>query len=214
MQSSATPFRSIVEMLPPVIQTELGHAGIRGPAGTTGISTAQALGSQVIDMGVSGQWIDRMAREIASLANGEGHSRFTLSPPHLGRLQVDLVHGAEGLDVHLLAETDEAARRLSEGRPALHADARLSTINLGQITVEKANAPSEGAMRDQGQGQRDLAGQAQHQQQGDRPAQGRGSQDERNSGPARAARDQSIEPDEAAMRSSARGTAAGHVRFA
>ncbi len=87
---SAMPLRMIVESLPPVVQSALA-AGTVATVG--GVSTGQQLGDQVIDMAVSGQWIDRMAREITALAEGGGHSRFTLNPPHLGRLQVDLWQG-------------------------------------------------------------------------------------------------------------------------
>jgi len=205
--------RTIVDALPPVVQAELGSASVRGLSGP---STADALGSQVIDMGVSGQWIDRMAREIAGLANGGGgHSRFTLHPPHLGRLQVDLFHGPDATDVRLLAETDEAARRLSEGRPAMHADARISALNLGQITVEKASAASEPAPRDQSQAQRDLSGQSQQQHQhGDRQAQGRGDQGNASGWAARTARDQATQPDDGTPRAPQRRGADRNVRFA
>jgi flagellar hook-length control protein FliK len=163
-QALSAPLRSIVEALPPVIQSELGVSSVRAAAGP---STGEVLGDQVIDMGVSGQWIDRMAREIAGLADGTGHSRFTLNPPHLGRLQIDLWREEGATSIRMLTETDEAAQRLQEGRTALQGDARVAALSFASITVEKASGAFDTAPRDQG-GQRqgsDLSGQMQQQQQ-------------------------------------------------
>ena len=201
--------RTIFESLPPVIQSDLGTSSV---GGVTGPSMGEVLGEQVIDMGVSGQWIDRMAKEIAGLAEGNGHSRFTLNPPHLGRLQIDVWQGEGSTDVRLLTETDEATRRLAEGRPALQADARMAALNLGQITVEKSSASSsssDSGSRDQGQAGRDLSGNA--QQQNDRGAQ---TQSEKSEWLARAMRNQTSQPGEAVASASAQRAADGHVRFA
>lgn len=208
----ATPLRMIVESLPPVVQSTLAAGGV---ATVSGPSTGAQLGEQVIDMGVSGQWIDRMAREITALAEGNGHSRFTLNPPHLGRLQVDLWQGQDMTGVRLVAETDEAARRLNEGRSALQADARMAAINLGSITVEKAAAPQESGHRPGGQ----PSGQMQQQMTG----QGQGqSQDQARAGAGqpqgdwvgRSFRDQQNQQGEASPGTAGRQTAGDHVRFA
>ncbi len=118
------------------------------------------LSDQVIDMGIEGQWIDRLAREITQVADGTGHARFQLAPPNLGRIQVDLWQGEAGGRVHLLTETDEAAMRLREGQSTLQADARLAALSLGQVVIERA----AGGNLD-GQGQRDQNAQSNPQPQ-------------------------------------------------
>jgi|GEM_PF-1069204 len=212
--SIAPPLRSIVEGLPPVLQAELGTPSVRA---VTGPSTGEALGDQVIDMGVSGQWIDRMAQEIAGLADGTGHSRFTLNPPHLGRLQIDLWRDEGATSVRLLAETDEAAQRLSDGRTALQADARIAALSLGTITVEKTNTSLDSGSRDQGSQRQggDLSGQMQHQQQqAEGQAQSRAGNTRANGSDwvSRIARDEPNQQDETARTPS--GAANGRVRFA
>jgi flagellar hook-length control protein FliK len=92
-------------------------------------------------MSVSGQWIDRMAHEIATIADGSGNARFQLSPPNLGRIQVELLQGDDKTNVRILTETDEAARRLREGQAALEAHARVTSLSLGSVSVEKSSAP-------------------------------------------------------------------------
>src|SRR3546814_5204463 len=63
---------------------------------TPAVDTGSVLADRVIDMGVDGQWIDRMAREIADISAGTGRATFTLNPANLGKLQVDIIQGEEG----------------------------------------------------------------------------------------------------------------------
>lgn len=149
--SGTDPLRDIVQSLPPVVQAQLGPLAPSGAAPVS--STGDMLNSHVIDMGVSGQWIDRMAREIATVADGGGNARFQLSPPNLGRIQVELLQANEKTDVRVIAETDEAARRLREGQAALEAHARVASLSLGSVSVEKSSAPFEsGDKQNQRQG--------------------------------------------------------------
>ncbi len=209
------PLRAIVEALPPVIQSELSAPSVRGVSGP---SMGQALGDQVIDMGVSGQWIDRMAREIAGLADGTGHSRFTLNPPHLGSIQVDLWRDQTSTNVRLMTETDEAAERLNEGRQSLQADARVAALGLGTITVEKAATPFDSS-RDQGRDQQ-RQGAETTQQQANGQAQGRagqggnGNQGQASDWVRRAARDDANQSSDASVRAPAERAVNGRVRFA
>lgn len=101
--------------------------------------TAAILGEQVIDMGVDGQWIDRMAQEIADVAAGTGRASFTLNPENLGKLQVEILQKDEGANVRLLAETDAAAAALHQGRQHLQQDARLQAVRIVDVQVERQN---------------------------------------------------------------------------
>jgi flagellar hook-length control protein FliK len=137
---SLTAVTDIVQNLPPLVQSQVGAAVQAGPSAAIGApaDVGATLSGQVIDMGVGGQWIDRVAREIAALAEGGGHSRFQLSPPNLGRLQIDVWQGEGGGRVQLLTETDEAATRLRQDQASLQADARLSALSLDRIVIDRA----------------------------------------------------------------------------
>jgi flagellar hook-length control protein FliK len=137
---SLTAVTDIVQNLPPLVQSQVGAAVQAGPSAAIGApaDVGATLSGQVIDMGVGGQWIDRVAREIAALAEGSGHSRFQLSPPNLGRLQIDVWQGEGGGRVQLLTETDEAATRLRQDQASLQADARLSALSLDRIVIDRA----------------------------------------------------------------------------
>lgn len=175
----ADPLRDIVQSLPPVVQSQLAVAPASGSAAPVA-ATGELLGDKVIDMGVSGQWIDRMAREIATLADGTGHSRFELSPPNLGKIQVDLWHGDDKMNLRIVAETDEAAQRLRDGQDALATHARIASLSLGSVSVEKSAVPLDSA-RDQNQRQNaDQSGNP--QQQASNQAQGQSGQGRGGSG--------------------------------
>ncbi len=172
LTASADPLRDIMQSLPPVVQSQLSVGGTASAGGPSVASTSELLGDKVIDMGVSGQWIDRMAREIATLADGTGHSRFQLSPPNLGKIQVDLWHGDDKMNLRLIAETDEAAQRLRDGQGTLATHARIASLALGSVSVEKSAVPFDNS-RDQNQRQGDPQQQPNAQAQG-QSGQGRG----------------------------------------
>lgn len=159
MPPSLTAVADIVQNLPPLIQSQVGAAPAVAPSAAVrpAMDVGASLSSQVIDMGVGGQWIDRVAKEITALAQGNGHSRFQLSPPNLGRLQIDVWQGEGGGRVQLLTETDEAAMRLQQDRASLQADARLSALSIDRIVIERAPG-GFGASPDQGTGRQHQAG--------------------------------------------------------
>ncbi len=153
--------------LAPVLSLETsGIAEIATPSAPAlaAADTGAMLGEQVIDMGVEGQWIDRMAREIADISAGTGRATFTLNPENLGRLQVDILQRDDGADVRLIADTDEAAAALGQGRQQLQQDARLQAVRIHDVQVERApverGQPDSGSLfaRGQAMGQ-EMAGQ-------------------------------------------------------
>lgn len=146
---SLTAVADIVQSLPPIAQSQMGAVPADAFAVRAATDVGATLAGQVIDMGVGGQWIDRVAREITALAQGSGHSRFQLSPPNLGRLQIDVWQGDGGGRVQLLTETDEAAQRLRQDQASLQADARISALSLDRIVIDRAPG-AFGASQEQG----------------------------------------------------------------
>src|SRR3546814_16741419 len=130
-------------------------------------------------MGVDGQWIDRMAREIADISAGTGRATFTLNPANLGKLQVDIIQGEEGANVRLTAETDAAATALQQGRHQLQQDSRLQAVRINDVQVERSNDSSASSSGGRGQSMgQEQAGQ-QNQSQAHKRQTGRASGRER-----------------------------------
>ncbi len=164
-------FADIIQSLPPIAQSRIGGVSDVAPVVTGAADVGASLQGQAIDMTVGGQWIDRMAKEITALAAGTGHSRFQLSPPNLGRIQIDVWQGESGGKVQLLTETDEAARHLREGQSSLQSDARLSALQLNSITIERAPAAGFDTSPDQSNPQQNLPQQRQGSDQGSQSGQ-------------------------------------------
>jgi len=178
---TAGSLQDIMQSLPPVLQSQLGATDIAATSSLPTVSTGDQLSNQAIDMSVSGQWIDRMAQEIATLAAGTGHSSFQLSPPNLGKIQVDLVQSGGQTNVRIQTETDEATQRLRDGQSALEANARVASLSLGSVSIEKSPVASDSG-RDPGQRQAPDSGTGQQQQQASAQAQGQSGQNRGGAG--------------------------------
>lgn len=147
-----------VDTSKPAVATAPATASAPTPAAVSGTASAPvnlsaSLGQQVIDMGAGGQWIDDLAKEIATLANGSGQGSFRLSPEHLGPMRVDIRNGDTGAQVRLTVETQAAETALSQDSDTLRADARLSAIKIGEVTVERVHKLAEPSRSDASNGQ-------------------------------------------------------------
>lgn len=167
---AATP-AAIVPSIPQVAQS------VPAPMATVDLSAS--LGAQVEDIGVSGQWIDGLAREIAGLSAHGARGRFQIDAAQLGPIQVDIRQSADGAAVSLTVASDLAEQALRQDSDRLKLDAGLSAVRISEVRVERAPA-AESARNDgagpqsspQGQGQ--SSGQAHAQAQAQSHPHGRG----------------------------------------
>ena len=138
----------------------------------------------MVDLGVSGQWIDGIAREIASLSAIGAQGRFQVNAGLLGDVQVDIRPGADGAAVSLTVASDLAEQVLRQESDRLKQDASLSAVRISDVRVERAPATepsrSDGAAGQSFSQSQGGAGAPSHgQQQGGQPSaqpnmQGRG----------------------------------------
>lgn len=106
------------------------------------------LGQQVIDMSSGGQWIDGLAKEIATLASGTGQGSFRLSPEHLGPMRVDIRQGDLGAEISLTVQTAAAESALRQDSDRLKNDAQLSAVRVHEVRVERVHNVAEAARSD------------------------------------------------------------------
>ncbi len=118
-----------------------------------------SLGAQVVDMGVSGQWIDGLARDIAGLSRNGAHGRFQVQTDQLGPVQVDIRQGADGAAVSLTVASEAAETALRQDSDRLRLDAGLAAVRIADVKIERAPHGVEAARADGG-------GQSATQQQG------------------------------------------------
>ncbi|MFC3442659.1 flagellar hook-length control protein FliK [Sphingobium rhizovicinum] len=107
-------------------------------APTPSADLSASLGAQVVDMGVSGQWIDGLARDIAGLSANGAQGRFQINADQLGPVQVDIRHGSDGATVSLTVATEAAEIALRQDSDRLKQDASLSAVRISEVKVERA----------------------------------------------------------------------------
>lgn len=115
-------------------------------------SIANTLGQQVIDMGISGQWINDIARQIASISANPGHGSFRIASQELGAVQVDIAPASVGggSDILMRVDSDAAFAALNEDKERLMQDARMASVRIGELRIDRLAAPQEAARGDMG----------------------------------------------------------------
>lgn len=121
------------------------------------------IAGQVVDMGVQGQWIDGLAKDIASLSTDGGQGRFQIRFDHLGAVQVDIRPTATGATVSLIVASDAAQQALQADGDRLIADAALSAMKITDLRVERGTISE--AQRSDSSGQQQSASNSQSQAQ-------------------------------------------------
>ena len=116
-------------------------------------------------MGVSGQWIDGLARDIAGLSANGAQGRFQIDTHHLGAVQVDIRHNMDGAAVSLTVASEAAEMALRQDSDRLKLDAGLAAVRIAEVKVERAPAIAE-AHRAESANQSSSQQQQQQSQQG------------------------------------------------
>lgn len=131
-----------------------------------GVDLSANLGAQVVDMGVSGQWIDGLARDIAGLSANGAQGRFQINTNQLGPVQVDIRQGEDGAAVSLTVVTEAAEMALRQDSDRLKLDAGLSAVRISEVKVERAPHVAEAARSDSTGNQSGSQSQSQSHSQG------------------------------------------------
>ena len=127
------------------------------------VDLSASLNSQMVDMGVSGQWIDGLARDIAGLSAHGAQGRFQINADQLGPVQVDIRQGSEGAAVHLTVASEAAEMALRQDSDRLKLDAGLAAVRIAEVKIDRAPHVSELSRAD-------TAGQQSSQQQSQQSA--------------------------------------------
>ncbi|MBB6123777.1 hypothetical protein [Sphingobium subterraneum] len=130
------------------------NAALTGTPGVGDIGSA--LSQQSIAIGTSGQWIDDIAREIASVSTSNGHGSFQLASITLGQMRVELTPGTSGTDIHLTVDNAAAEAALNADRGRLVQDAQLAAVRIGEVRIDRVahiGEPQGGNLGNGSQGQ-------------------------------------------------------------
>lgn len=126
---------------PPMLRIE--GAALSAP-GAVGL----ALGQQVIDMGASGQWLDSISQQIASVAAGNGQGSFQMSPEALGPIRVDITQTDLGAQIQMTVQSEAAQVALDGERDRLIRDAQLASVRIADVRVDRVSQVGDSARSD------------------------------------------------------------------
>lgn len=109
------------------------------------------LAERVLDMDSDGAWIDQLARDIAATKSDSGDISFRLMPRHLGRLDVAMRMGDEGMSLKMDTHHEATATIVTAAQGRLVEDLRQQGVRVAGAEV--TCTPGETARQSQGQGQ-------------------------------------------------------------
>jgi flagellar hook-length control protein FliK len=133
--------------------TQLSLSEVREPIPpqpTTSAPTADPLRFVVerqLDLARDSRWLDALTRDIVAVADTPDRLSFRLSPPQLGRLDIDLSTSESGLSVQMNVSTEAAAQIVAAAQPRLIDDLKNQGVRVAEAQV------SNGSGQSQGQGQ-------------------------------------------------------------
>jgi flagellar hook-length control protein FliK len=148
------PVASLVTPAPsPVIAPAPAVASASIQAGSASVDLGGTISGQVVDMGVQGQWIDGLAKDIASLSADGAQGKFQIRSDHLGAVQVQIRPGAMGTTVSLTVASEAAQQALKADGDRLIADAALSAMRITDLRVERGTIQEASRSENAGQQQ-------------------------------------------------------------
>jgi flagellar hook-length control protein FliK len=119
-------------------------------AATLADAAAPALvAERVLDIDSDGAWIDQLARDIAATRSDSGDISFRLMPRHLGRLDVAMQMGDEGLSLTMDTHHEATATIVTAAQGRLVEDLRQQGVRVAGAEV--TCTPGETGRQSQGQ---------------------------------------------------------------
>ena len=141
----------------PLIDTGASMAVLFQQPGMQGATTlgeaakAAPVAERVLDLTSDDQWIAQLAADIAATKSDKGDISFRLMPRHLGRLDVSMLSGDEGVTVRLDAQHEATATVVAAAQPRLVEDLRQQGVRVADTHV--THTPAEAGRQQQNQSQ-------------------------------------------------------------
>ena len=106
---------------------------------------------RLLDMDSDGAWIDQLAHDIAATKSERGDISFRLMPRHLGRLDVAMLMGDEGVALKMDTQHEATATIVTAAQGRLVDELRQQGVRVAGSEV--TCTPGETGRQSQGQGQ-------------------------------------------------------------
>ena len=123
----------------------------QGTAPIADVAAPVQLAERVLDMDSDGAWIDQLARDIAATKSENGDISFRLMPKHLGRLDVAMQMGDEGVALKMDTHHEATATIVTAAQGRLVDELRQQGVRVAGTEV--THTPGETGRQSQSQGQ-------------------------------------------------------------
>ncbi|OWQ99223.1 hypothetical protein CDQ92_03405 [Sphingopyxis bauzanensis] len=118
-----------------------------------GTAAPVTIAERVLDLASDGAWIDQLAHDIAATKSDSGDISFRLMPRHLGRLDVAMVMGNEGMSLKLDTQHEATATIVTAAQGRLVEDLRQQGVRISGSEVTCTPGDTSRQMQGQSQGQ-------------------------------------------------------------
>lgn len=120
------------------------------PAGVAEAARPAIVAERTLDLASDDAWIDQLASDIAATKSAAGDISFRLMPRHLGRLDVSMLMGDEGVSLKLDTQHESTATIVTAAQVRLVDDLRQQGVRVADAQV--TCTPNDTGRQSQGQG--------------------------------------------------------------
>ena len=124
-----------------------------GAAMLASVAAPVTVAERMLDLASDGAWIDQLAHDIAATKSDGGDISFRLMPRHLGRLDVAMVMGDEGVSLKLDTQHEATATIVTAAQGRLVEDLRQQGVRVSASEVTCTPGDTSRQMQGQAQGQ-------------------------------------------------------------
>ncbi|RYD45665.1 MAG: flagellar hook-length control protein FliK [Sphingomonadales bacterium] len=134
----------------PSITILFAQPAAQGSATLAEAAAPAMISERVLDTDSDGAWIDQLARDIAATKSDSGNISFRLMPRHLGRLDVAMQMGDEGMSLKMDTHHEATATTVTAAQGRLVDELRQQGVRVAGAEV--TCTPGETGRQSQGQG--------------------------------------------------------------
>ncbi|KTE11422.1 hypothetical protein ATE71_11665 [Sphingopyxis sp. H115] len=124
----------------------------QGAATLSEVSAPAQVAERALDMDSDGAWIDQLARDIAATKSDSGDISFRLMPRHLGRLDVAMQMGDDGVALKMDTHHEATATIVNAAQGRLVEELRQQGVRVAGAEVTCTPGETGRQSHNQGQG--------------------------------------------------------------
>ena len=137
----------------PSMTIQFALPAAQGTAMATEAAAPAQIAERVLDMDSDGAWIDQLARDIAATKSDSGDISFRLMPKHLGRLDVAMQMGDDGVALKMDTHHEATATIVTAAQGRLVEELRQQGVRVAGAEVTCTPGETGRQSQSQGQGQ-------------------------------------------------------------